>query len=349
MIEINKIRLIQWGLGNMGSGMAKMALQKEGIEVTGAIDNSVDKVGRDLGEFLGLEQNGIIISDQPEQVIKDTQPDVVLLATSSFTREVFPFIKTIIRNEANCITIAEEAAYPAAQEPVLAQKIDELAKQNGVTVLGTGINPGFLLDTLIIALTGTCIDVKKIKAVRVNDLSPFGLTVMKTQGVGTTPEEFKKGLEEGTIVGHIGFTESIYLIASAMGLTVDRVEQTKEPIISNVYRETPVVPVEPGMVAGCKHCAKGYVNGEVFIELEHPQQIHPEQEGVETGDYILIEGTPNINLTIKPEIPGGIGTIAMAVNMIPAVINAKPGLTTMKDLPVPASIMGDVRRLVVAE
>jgi len=172
---------------------------------------------------------------------------------------------------------------------------------------------------------------------------------MKTQGVGTTPEEFKKGLEEGTIVGHIGFTESIYLIASAMGLTVDRVEQTKEPIISNVYRETPVVKVEPGMVAGCKHCAKGYVNGEVFIELEHPQQIHPEQEGVETGDYILIEGTPNINLTIKPEIPGGIGTIAMAVNMIPAVINAKPGLTTMKDLPVPASIMGDVRRLVVAE
>ena len=247
MIEINKIRLVQWGLGNMGSGMAKMALQKEGIEVTGAIDNSVDKVGRDLGEFLGLEQNGIIISDQPEQVIKDTQPDVVLLATSSFTREVFPFIKTIIRNEANCITIAEEAAYPAAQEPVLAQKIDELAKQNGVTVLGTGINPGFLLDTLIIALTGTCIDVKKIKAVRVNDLSPFGLTVMKTQGVGTTPEEFKKGLEEGTIVGHIGFTESIYLIASAMGLTVDRVEQTKEPIISNVYRET-CSEVEPGMV-----------------------------------------------------------------------------------------------------
>ena len=123
MIEINKIRLVQWGLGNMGSGMAKMALQKEGIEVTGAIDNSVDKVGRDLGEFLGLEQNGIIISDQPEQVIKDTQPDVVLLATSSFTREVFPFIKTIIRNEANCITIAEEAAYPAAQEPVLAQKL----------------------------------------------------------------------------------------------------------------------------------------------------------------------------------------------------------------------------------
>lgn len=347
---MNRIRVVQWGLGNMGSGMVKMVHQKKGMQVVGAIDCSADKAGKDLGEYVGLEKSGVVISDQPEQVIKTVKPDVVLLATNSFTREVHPFIKTIVMNDANCITIAEEVAYPAAQEPDLAKEIDDLAKEHGVTVLGTGINPGFILDTLIIALTGACINVKKIKAARVNDLSPFGATVMKTQGVGTSPEEFAKGLEEGAIVGHIGFTESIYLIANAMGLDVDRVEQTREPIISNVHRETPVVKVQPGMVAGCRHCARGFVDGEVLIELEHPQQIHPEKEGVETGDFIWIEGTPNINLTIKPEIPGGIGTIAIAVNMIPQVVlKAAPGLTSMKDLPVPASVMGDVCGLVVTD
>ncbi|ADL08238.1 2,4-diaminopentanoate dehydrogenase [Thermosediminibacter oceani] len=342
---MEKIRVIIWGLGAMGGGMARMILQKKGMEIVGAIASRPEKSGKDLGEVLDLGlKTGVTISCDPETVLK--QPaDIVLLATSSFTREVYPQLQRIIASGKNVITIAEEMAYPAYREPELAAKIDKMAKDHGVTVLGTGINPGFVLDTLIIALSGVCMDIKKITARRINDLSPFGTTVMRTQGVGTTVDEFRKGLEEGTIVGHIGFPESISLISEALGLEIDEIREMREPIVSNVYRETPYARVEPGMVAGCKHTGIGYRKGEPVIVLEHPQQIRPELEDVETGDYIEIEGTPNIKLSIKPEIPGGIGTIAIAVNMIPKVISANTGLVTMKDLPVPAALMGDIRKL----
>ncbi|MFZ5647885.1 MAG: 2,4-diaminopentanoate dehydrogenase [Bacillota bacterium] len=341
-----KVRVIHWGLGAMGSGMAKMVLEKEGMEIVGAIAANPAKVGRDLGEILGLNRRiGVIASSNPPEVIANAPADIVLLATSSFVPEVLPQLKLAIESGLNVITIAEEMAEPRASYPEEADEIDLLAKKHGVSVLGTGINPGFVLDTLIIALTGVCTEVKKIKGTRINDLSQFGATVMRTQGVGTTPEEFKKGLENGTIVGHIGFNESVMLIANALGWKIDRVEQTREPITTRVYRETPYIKVEPGNVAGCRHTARAYRDSVVVIELVHPQQIRPEAEGVETGDYIEITGTPNINMAIKPEIPGGTGTIAVSVNMIPRVISAAPGLLTMNDLPVPAALMGDVFKM----
>ncbi len=136
------------------------------------------------------------------------------------------------------------------------------------------------------------------------------------------------------------------MIADAVGWEVNKIEQTKEPIVSNVYRKTKYAEVQPGNVAGCRQMGYGYVGNELKIEMEHPQQILPEKEGVETGDYIWIKGIPDIDMQIKPEIPGGIGTIAMCVNMIPHVINADPGLKTMLDLPVPRAIMGDMRKLI---
>jgi len=188
-------------------------------------------------------------------------------------------------------------------------------------------------------------DVEKIEAARINDLSPFGPTVMKTQGVGTTVEEFNKGIKEGYIVGHVGFKESLGLISKALGWELDEIRETKEPIVSNTYRKTKYVEVQPGMVAGCKHIAYGIMGGKTVITLEHPQQVLPELEGVDTGDYINVFGTPNVNMAIKPEIPGGIGTIAMAVNSIANVINAEPGLVTMADLPMPSAILGDIKKM----
>ena len=98
--------------------------------------------------------------------------------------------------------------------------------------------------------------------------------------------------------------------------------------------------VAPGNVAGCRHTARAYSNGKEVIFLEHPQQVCPEAEGIKTGDYVAIDGDPPLNLAIEPEIPGGIGTIAIAVNMIPLVLRGAPGLLTMADLPVPRGIPG---------
>lgn len=346
---MRNIRVGIWGFGAMGSGMAKMLLKKTGVEIVSVCDMHPDRVGKSIYEVLGAEKGErceVIIKSDANEAFTDECADVVLLATDSFTKGAFDKIKLILEKKINVISTAEEMAYPKAQEPELAAKLDEIAKDNGVSVLGTGINPGFVLDLLILALTGTCEEVDYIKAARVNDLSPFGKAVMIEQGVGVTKDEFLRGVEDGSIAGHIGFPESINMITDGIGWNLEKVEETREPIMSNVYRKSEYAEVEAGNVAGCRQCGYGYVNGKVKIEMEHPQQILPHLEGQSTGDYVSIKGIPNIDLQITPEIPGGIGTIAMCVNSIPHIINAIPGLKTMLDIPVPRAIMGDMRELV---
>ncbi len=344
---MDAIRVVHWGLGAMGSGIARLVNEKSGVASVGAFDRDPGKLGRDLADVLNLSKRlGTFVTEPPQEGADFPSADIVVIATSSFTREVFSQIEMAVEAGLNVITIAEEMAFPAAGEEKLAARIDELAKIKRVSVLGTGINPGFVLDTLVIALTGPCLKVNKITATRINDLAPFGPTVMATQGVGTTPQEFQSGLGTGRIVGHVGFQQSIAMIARALGWEIDAVKETREPILSKVRRQTAYAVVEPGQVAGCRHTAQGLSKGRVLIELVHPQQILPQLEGVETGDYISIEGEPNINVQIQPEIPGGLGTMAMAVNMIPQVITAPAGLLSMADLPVPAALAGDVRRLV---
>ncbi len=349
---MQNIKVAIWGFGAMGSGMAKMLLKKKGIEIVAVCDRAEERIGKNMYEILGKDQENrqpVIITDNPDQAFPEKSADVVLLATDSFTKTAFDKIQFCLERKMNVVSTAEEVSYPQAQEPDLAKKIDEIAKANGVSILSTGINPGFVLDFLVLALTGTCESVDSIQASRVNDLSPFGRAVMVEQGVGVTTAEFEKGVKDNSIAGHVGFPESIQMITDGMGWKLEKVEQTREPIVSKVHRKSEYAEVQPGNVAGCRQCGYGYVDGEIKLSMEHPQQLLPHLEGVETGDYIQIKGTPNITLQIKPEIPGGIGTIAMCVNMIPQVINAEPGLQTMLDLPVPRAIMGDFRDFVKAE
>jgi len=270
------IRVLQWGLGAMGSGIARLVLDKTGLELVGAIDNRPDYTGEDLGSVLKLDrQLGIKVTNQPDEVLNKEKVDIVVIATTSWLVEQAPDLRRIIKAGINCVSIAEEMADPYAQSPELAAELDQLCKQNNATLLGTGVNPGFVLDLLVVVLTGGNHQVERIEASRVNDLSPYGPTVMRSQGVGITPAAFKAGIEDGSIVGHVGFPESIHMISDALGLGIDRIEQVREPIISQVYRETPHVKVQPGMVAGCAHTGIGYRGEKEVIRLVHPQQIHP--------------------------------------------------------------------------
>lgn len=336
------IRVLQWGLGAMGAGIARLLLDKPGLTIVAAVDGRPDLAGLDLGEVLGVGRAlGIAVTDKPATVLDAEKVDIVTLATTSWARQQMPDLRTIATAGINCVSIAEEMADPEAQSPELATEIDALAKQHGVSILGTGVNPGFVLDSLIVTLTGGCHRVDRIEASRVNDLSPYGPTVMKTQGVGTTPEAFRAGVKDGTIVGHVGFPESIHMISEALGLGVDRIDQTREPIVSKVHRETPHVTAGPGMVAGCSHIGIGYHGDREVVRLVHPQQIHPHLEDQDTGDYIHIFGKPEVHMEIKPELAGGLSTMGIAVNMIPHVVAASPGAKRMIDLPAPAALMGE--------
>ncbi len=338
---MKQIRVLQWGLGAMGSGMARLALKKSGLKIVAAVDGYEGYNGKDLGEILGVENTGVIVTNKPETVLDKEKVDVVVIATTSWTEKQMPDLRKILKAGINCISIAEEMSTPEAQSPELAKELDELAKANGVSILGTGVNPGYVLDLMVVMLTGGCHDVERIEASRVNDLSPYGPTVMETQGVGTSPEAFRAGVEDGTIVGHVGFPESIRMISDATGLGVDRIEEIREPIVSSVRRETPHVVIEPGMVAGCAHIGIGYRGDKEVIRLIHPQQVHPQLEGQDTGDYINIYGTPEVHMAITPEYAGGIATQGIAVNMIPHIFAATPGLKRMIDMPTPAALMGE--------
>jgi hypothetical protein len=344
---MENVKVIIWGFGAMGSGMAEMLLKKKGVEIAGVCDMHPDRVGKSIFNVLGTERGkhpDVIIKGNIDEVVSPGCADLALLATDSFTRKAFDKIKMLLNNRLNVISTAEEMAYPAASEPELSAKMDKIARENGVSVLGTGINPGLIMDLLVVLMTGACMDVEHIRAKRVNSLSPFGPAVMEEQGVGLTREAFLKGVADGSLAGHVGFNESVGMITDAIGWTLsEKVRQTQEPIVTQVPRKTKYVEVAAGDVAGCNMNGFGYVGGELKVEMIHPQQIEPQLEGTDTGDYITIKGTPDINLSIKPEVPGGIGTIAMCVNMIPQVINASPGLKTMLDLPVPRAIMGDMR------
>lgn len=342
---MKNVKVILWGLGAMGGGIGKMITKKKGIDIVGAIDIGA-KVGKSLYDVVpGIERGDRedVIVGSAEDVIQPGSADIVVICTDSFTSKVYDKLVFAMERGINVITSAEEMAFPQAQEPELAVKLDEIAKKNGVTVLGTGINPGLIMDLLVILWTGACETVDHIVSRRVNSLSPFGPAVMEEQGIGMEVEEFNRKKAEGTMAGHVGFAESVGMITKALGWKLDKFEQDMEPIVTDVDRKSPYGFAKAGQVAGVAMKGWGYVDGEMKIEMDHPQQIEPEQVGVHTGDYVEIKGIPPVNMVNTPEIEGGIGTMAMILNTIPHVINARPGLKTMIDIPVPRAIMGDMR------
>lgn len=348
-MRTENVKVVIWGFGAMGSGMAKMLLHKKGVDIVGVCDQHPDRVGKSIYDVLDVskgERPEVVIKPEIENVLTHQSCDVCLIATDSFTKKAFPKLKYALEQKVNVISTAEEMAYPWAQSPKEAAELDKIAKENGVSILGTGINPGLIMDLLVVVLTGCMTDVEHIEAKRVNSLSPFGPAVMEEQGVGISVNDFEKGVAEGTLAGHVGFAESIRMIGDAIGWKVDKYETQMKPIVTNVDRKSPYGFAAKGNVAGVNMTGQGYVDGEVKIDMIHPQQIEPELEGTFTGDYITLKGTPEVNMNIKPEVEGGLGTIAMCVNMIPQVINASAGLKTMIDLPVPRAIMGDMKEMI---
>ena len=340
----DNIKVAIWGFGAMGRGVALALLLKKGIEITAVCDINPAIVGKTVSEVLGKGNNGAKITPDFD-FLSAENCDICILATDSFTQKAFPKMEFIAKKGINIITTAEEMAYPKANAPELAEKLDKIAKENKISILGTGINPGMVMDLLAIVLSGAMVSVDSVMCKRINSLSPFGKTVMEEQGVGLSVSEFNKLADEGHMAGHVGFKESVAMICDGIGLEVDCFNQQMEPIIAKKDRKAPYGEAKVGDVCGVNMTAQGRNNGQVVIDMVHPQQIDPEAEEIYTGDYIELKGEPPISMKILPEIDGGVGTIALCINCIPHVINSRPGLITMLDIPVPRAIMGDYREL----
>jgi 4-hydroxy-tetrahydrodipicolinate reductase len=335
------VRILTLGTGQMGAGIIRAVLETPGLELVGSFARRRERAGLDLGQALALGRHlDLTIGSDLAQLVAGARPQVAIQATCSRLTDALPELEPLLEAGVSVVSIAEEMAWPAASSPELAARLDRLARAGGAALLGTGVNPGFVLDLLPVALSGVCTRVERISATRVNDLSAYGPTVLASQGVGLTPDAFRRGVDAGTVAGHFGFPQSIGMIASALGWEVEQIEERREPIVSSVERETLFIRISPGQVAGCHHTAVAQVAGREAIRLDHPQQIRPELEGVATGDTIEIRGAPGVRLSGSPEIAGAAATIALAVNAVPRVLEAAPGLHSMLDLPVPAALPG---------
>ena len=340
--ERPEVRAVLYGVGSIGGSIARLLLKKKGVKIVGAVDPAPHKVGRDLGELIGGgEPLGVAVSSTASELFSRVKADIALHATSSFLKEIHPQLAELIQHKVNVITTCEELAYPYFSNADLAKELDYLAEQHNVTVLGTGINPGFLMDTLAITLTGVCQEVKHIKVERVIDAAKRRTPFQKKIGAGLTTEEFRGKMERGVITGHVGLKESIAMTADALGWNLQKIDIGHvEPIIAERRVESEALKVESGRVAGLKQVAHGVVDRTPVITLVFKAYIGAEEE----YDSVRIDGTPSINQKITPCVHGDLGTAAIIVNSIPRVINAAPGLKTMKDLSVPSAVLGDIRR-----
>jgi hypothetical protein len=341
---MDKVKVVLFGVGAVGRRIAKFLLEKEGVEIVGAIDIAEDKVGRDVGEVIGVKKKlGVMVSNDTDAVLSRAKADVMLHTTTSFLRQVYPQIAKALEHGVNVISTCEELSYPYIVNADLAEKLDELAKKHGVTVLGTGVNPGFVMDTLPITLTGACQKVKAIKVTRSLDASNRRIPFQKKIGAGLTPEKLKEKLERREITAHVGLEQSMNLIASALGLELEEVKVAPvEPAIAERRVASKVeggVTVEPGQVAGLKQSGWAIKDGERVITLDLHMYM-----GAEEYELYTIEGVPPINMKNTPCMHGDISTVAMIVNSIPKVVNAPPGLVTMKGLPIPSAVLGHMRK-----
>ncbi|MGD1209860.1 MAG: dihydrodipicolinate reductase [Candidatus Acidiferrales bacterium] len=324
-----KIRVVQFGIGPIGASIARLLRQKESLEIVGGIDRNPAKAGRDLGEVVGAPDApwGVPVSARPPAVL-EKPVDVVMHTTSSSLAGVMDELLACLSAGCCVVSTCEELAYPFRKHPELSAKLDAAAKEEGVALVGTGVNPGFVMDKLVLVLSAVAQRVDFAKAVRIVDASKRRLPLQKKIGAGMTPDEFRAQVDAG-IIKHHGLPESVAMVADGLGLVVDDISETIEPVIARETVKTPFLEVTPGQVAGVHQIARGTSKGEekIFMELQmYVGAKHP-------GDTIELRGEPNLSLTIPGGAHGDIATAAIAVNAIPAILAAPAGLRTVRDLP----------------
>ncbi|UCD43972.1 MAG: dihydrodipicolinate reductase [Candidatus Bathyarchaeota archaeon] len=327
----------------IGRRLANHLLDKKGVEIVGAVDINPAIVGKDLGEILGREELGVLISNDADEVLSRTKPDIVCHTTMSYLRQTYDQFAQILGHGVNCVSTCEELSYPSATEEgaEYASKLDEMAKEKGATLLGTGINPGFLMDTLPIVLTGVCTKVDDIYIRRQMDAATRRVPFQKKIGAGLTVDEFKEKIAKHEITGHVGLEQSIKMIADAVGWELDEIKvDPVQPVVLDHDAESDAIKVPKGHNAGSMQMSYGIRAGKALITMDFKAYIGASEE----FDSVTIRGEPPINEKTSPCVHGDYGTIAITANMIPHVVNAAPGFVTMKDLPPPHATLTHMRK-----
>jgi 2,4-diaminopentanoate dehydrogenase len=330
------IRVVLVGLGPIGTAVAGQLDRRKAFQIVGAVDIDPSMTGRDAGEVLELGRRmRVKVRDDIGPTLRATRPDVAVMCTGSRLKQVLPQFEEVLGRRVPIVTTTEEAAYPATRNKRFARRLDQVARKAKVAVLSTGVNPGFIMDAFPIALTAVCERVDRIEVQRVQDARVRRLPFQRKIGAGLTTEQFQRGVDTGQL-RHVGFSESIQMIADAVGWKLERVTDEVVPKIASRTVESELLAVDAGYVCGIVQDGIGYVKGEERIRLHLEAYLG----APESFDAVLIEGSPRIHSKIDGGVHGDIATASMVVNSIPAVVDAPPGLRTMRDLRLPSFYPG---------
>lgn len=308
------LRVAIYGAGLVGGNLARVLAARPSITVHGPYGRS--------------ERTAALTSGA----------DVVVIATTSFLAAVADDVREAIEAGSNVITTAEEAAFPWANDAAIADRLDALARSRGVTVLGAGLNPGYAFDALVVTACGYAWSVDALQVVRVVDLSGFGATVMGRLGIGYSPEGFRAGVEAGTIFGHIGFPQSMHVVAGKLGVEIERIERSMEPIFAREALSCRELTVEPGTSAGFEQRYIAHAGGKPWFEAIFTGHVGLHEIGLEPRDEIHVLGETPLHLTASPGMNPQIGSAAVLANSLRRVVAAPPGWTTVADLPPAAPV-----------
>jgi len=324
------IHLVQIGLGPLGQKVVRFVLERQGLKYVGAVDPAPDKVGKDLGELCGVGKLGVTVSKDLATALKGQQAGVAILTTVSSVKKLVAQVEEAAKAKLNIVSTCEELSYCQGTFPEAAARIEAICKAHGVSCVGTGVNPGFLMDYLPCVLTSVCQKVEKITVKRFQDASSRRIPFQQKIGAGLTLQQFEKKVSEGTL-RHVGLAESVHMISACMGWKVDNFTESLEPIMAHERITSGYQPIEPGMARGVEQIGRGWVNGKEVITL-HFRAAIGEPESVDT---IEIHGEPSFRSTIPGGVNGDIATCAIVVNAIRSIVKTTPGLKSMLDLPVP--------------
>jgi 4-hydroxy-tetrahydrodipicolinate reductase len=326
------IKVLHVGLGPIGAAVVRQVAARKGLRIVGAADIDPAKVGRDLGDIAGVGRTlRVRISGDVTKAIKASKPDAVVLCTSSSLKRVLPQIEEILELKVPIVSTTEELAYPTTGNMRYARAIHQLAKKAKVAVLGTGVNPGFVMDALPIALTGVCERVDSLRIDRIQDARIRRLPFQQKIGAGLTREQFQRKVDDGS-VRHVGLAESISMIADAVGWKLDRITDEIRPRIATETVASEFLAVDPGFVCGIVQDGVGYRNGVPVITLHMEAYLG----APESFDAVEITGSPALKMKIAGGVHGDIATASIVVNSLRKILAVEPGLHTMRDMPLPS-------------
>ncbi|HYR27755.1 MAG TPA: dihydrodipicolinate reductase [Thermoanaerobaculia bacterium] len=317
------ITVAQYGIGPIGAEIARLLLTKPWIKLVAAVDIDPAKTGKDLGEVIGLgRETGVKITSS-----LDVRADVVCHSTGSRLADVAGQLKDLLSRGSHVVSTCEELSFPL--DAKIREDLQQVARANNATLLGTGVNPGFVMDKLPLTITAVCQEVKSVEIIRIQNASTRREPLQRKVGASMTVDEFRAAVDAGKIK-HMGLKESLIMVGNGLGVEFSEVsDETINPIIADREITTQYLKVAPGQVAGVHQTIYG--KGRINVSLELRMYVGAEDVA---ADRVIVRGVPDVEMEIKNGVHGDRATAAMVVNSIPRIVQARPGVLTMDDIPV---------------